>query len=324
MKIISEKKFGRGSLRRRLNQIARNMIQLSKPNATLRGHIFTSKNGDIEGFALIDLSGKESVKLKPAFSDNGKRLDFQIQHEIFHSWKDWVDYIRMRNYATKKDLKGIQLGDKFSRLPRGFIPSIFLDNTNINDSNWVEELADSITLELGIYLAQREIVSACEFNQLFIQFANKYFNKTYTKIKYSEILLNNLPKVIGYWCQSKHSLGLKYHVGIYLQNILRKEKKKKYFSDEDFINEPIKKYLYYSNRRGTIRLSKKEGRYVFTAKQMALARHRKSEKDVKKALAERYAERKSISYKTAQRWMQRQTKNGKSLKDIYTSSSSTL
>lgn len=148
----------------------------------------------------------------------------------------------------------------------------------------------------------------------------KYIRISQYEAMHTDSLLEILPKIINYWVMSPHALGMKHHIGIYIQNIKRKEWMESLGVEELSVIQKInklRKHFYFIRAKN----SYKKQRNIRDDKEYKLKLLQKSEMDIqimetKRVLAQRYAAIKSRPYKTGQRWIQRKLLNGWSYKDI--------
>ena len=314
MKIIDEFKLNRGSITEKLEEIGRKVVQCSSNmNKEIEGHIICTDKGDIDGMVLVELGGKEKIaatKLK--YIVNGIIVDFEIKDKKdwngtvwAKDWRLWKDYLKWIEFRCFNNSKG--------RLNR-VLPSLVVKK---------ELNPKGVALEIGFYLVHRKIIEVGQILELFDRYIKKEFPKTYAEVKETAQSLNIIPKLIDNWITSKHHLGLKYHIGIYLQNIIREERLRKFFSEtcmkekETYMKEKrLKKHLYYLNRAGKKSAPKVNGRYQFSTPLLNRAEEDIKERETKKELAEIYANLRKIPYKSAQRWVQLQKRKGLSLEEI--------
>jgi len=307
MKIIDEFKLNRGSITEKLEEIGRKMVQCSSNmNKEIEGHIICTDNGDIDGMVLVELGGKEKIattKLK--YIVNGIIVDFEIKDKKdwngtvwAKDWKLWKDYLKWIEFRCFNNSKG--------RLNR-VLPSLVVKK---------ELNPKGVALEIGFYLVHRKIIEVGKILELFDRYIKKEFPKTYAEVEETAQSLSIIPKIINNWITSKHHLGLKHHIGIYLQNIIREERLRKVFSETYMKEERLKKHLYYLNRAGKKSAPKVNGRYQFSTPLLKRAEEDIKKRETKKELAEIYADLREIPYKSAQRWVQLQKRKGLSLKKI--------
>jgi len=307
MKIIDEIKLNRGSITEKLEEIGRKMVQCSSnTNKEIEGHIICTDNGDIDGMVLVELGGKEKIATtKLNYIVNGIIVDFEIKDK-----KDWNGTVWAKDWKLWKDyLKWIEFrcfNNSKVRLNR-VLPSLVVKK---------ESNPQGVTLEIGFYLVHRKIIEVVQILELFNKYIKKEFPKIYAEVEETEQLLNIIPKIIDNWITSKHHLGLKYHIGIYLQNIIREERLRKFFSETYMKEKRLKKHLYYLNRAGKNSLPKVSGRYQFSSSLLKRAEKDIKKREIKKELVEIYANLRKIPYKSAQRWVQLQKRKGLSLKEI--------
>jgi len=299
MEIIGEVLL-KGDITERLKGIGRAIVDsLPKIQNEARGHILCDDSVGVEGVIISVADEADQAKTRFQYSSKAG-LEFIIRRR--KSW-DKAEYLKWKQYYPEKD----------GSVTKRFIPSVI-----VNDSREAEELA----LEIGFYLVHRGLIGTYELLKLFEQYIQMTFRKTFNKIESSEELLDLLPKIINRWILAKHAQGFKHHIGIYIQNILRKRKLKD-FSELTVRRKKYEKeiqHLYYLNSSGKIRLkreSKGFGIFKFNSQLLAKAERAISRKQEKSRLAKSYAKLRGVSYKSAQRRIQRELKKGLSLQKIH-------
>lgn len=300
MKIINEIKLDRGSIAEKLEEIGRKIVQYSPNiNNQIGGFIICTK-GDIAGMVLFESGEKEkAVITKLKYPNNTITINFKIKDKKDKNWRLWKDYLEAREFRRFNHSKV-----RFNSVSS---PSLVVKK---------ESNSQGVGLEIGFYLVHKKIIEFPQILELFNRYIKKEFPEIYKKIEGTEQSLDIIPKIIDNWITPKHHLGFKYHIGIYLQNIIREERLRKTFSETYIEEKRLKNHLYYLNRVGKISLPKKAGRYQFSPTLLE-----KTKKDIEKRkkeeeVAKIYAELRKIPYKSAKRWIQLQKRKRLSLEEI--------
>ena len=319
MKIICEVKLAKGSTSDKLIEIGKAIVKHTLNfSDEISGYVFCTATDEIEGMILIEPEEEcSSINTKYSYN-NGRNLHFKLSRRKLEDkdYNTWNNYIRMRDSVILESSKRKGPKSLIRPLPSRFTPSILIDN-GLNSFD--------IALEVGFYLVHKKIIPIGEILLLLDGYIKKYFSKTYKDVGATIDLLDITPKIIDYWVMSKHPLSLKYHIGIYLQNIIRKEwiaslPEEKLFRILN--SKKLMKHLYYLRARGRINIRKKDGNYKFYPGLLDKAKKNIETRAVKRGLAQICCTLKGKSYKnkkaykTTQRWVQRQIEAGLSLHQI--------
>ena len=237
-------------------------------------------------------------------------------------WSEYIsEYIRDRSRQNKEELRGKILKNKrqdylpkqrkgpryFRKFQYPFPYEIFLDT---------DSPEEAIGLEIGFFIVQKyilfqeKILTPNDLLPTFKQFINEHLPHYFDEFNTGDFL-NVLPNIINNWFISKNPLGLKYHIGLYLENIKRQERKKEFFDELTDTKTKALKHLYYLKSIGKIDLNKKNRNSLLNEAMLDLSK----KQEIKEIIAAIVAKN-SILPKSIQRLIQRKFKSHWPLKKI--------